>query len=46
MFKPVEGMKSEMDFFVPPLTSKQISESKYIWFQPRAPVENSEVIEF
>jgi len=46
MFNPVEGMKSEMDFFVPPLTSKQISESKYIWFQPRAPIENSEVIEF
>src|SRR6266851_2754721 len=35
-----------MDFFVPPLTSKQISESKYIWFQPRAPIENSDVIEF
>jgi hypothetical protein len=41
-----EGMKSEMDLFLAPLTSKQIQSSKYVWYQPKAPVSNSDVIEF
>ena len=46
MIKSIEGMKSEMDFFIPPLTSNQIVSSKYVWYQPRAAIDNSDVIEF
>jgi hypothetical protein len=41
-----EGMKGELDLFLSPLTSKQIASSKYVWYQPKAPVSNAEVIEF
>lgn len=38
-------MKSEMDLFLLPLALKQIQSSNYVWYQSRAPVVNSEVIE-
>src|SRR6267154_2136913 len=43
---PGEGMKSELDLFMTPLTSKQIEWASYVKHLPSAPIANSDVIEF
>jgi len=42
----VEGMKSEMDFFISPLTTKQVEWANYTKHLPSAPIANSDVIDF
>src|SRR6266404_2865631 len=48
MFKTMadEGMKSEMDFFITPLTTKQVEWASYTKHLPTAPISNSEVVDF
>jgi hypothetical protein len=41
-----EGMASEMDIFLLPLTTKQYEWADYVTYQPRAPIVGTDVIEF
>jgi hypothetical protein len=42
----LEGVMSELDLFTVPVTNTQIESGVYVYYQPLAPVDNADVIEY